>query len=309
MSRLGTSRVGKARSTKSSSIAEARRSRPKGLLNLPARSLTAGVNRRSRYASCSTVLPSPKSGIARKSTFLNSMPSGSAHTRRITKVSAPCRLIPSANKSGHPGLHVTAQLELEGAGSADRSEKPSRPAVTRGAALVSSTALLTLDLAQPLRHADLLIKRVESGLDGGQRGLGAIGATGRAGQGQPAAGFRMWSWQALASQQQQGEDKSPVPARAGTLPGGGQFGLELETRRELRRDGPLVGLLPGTGASGGERNSDLREARPARAGSSVAAILPTLSGCCGSRGRSLRLLQKHTRDMCATLKRKKTRPS
>jgi hypothetical protein len=54
-SRFGTRLVGRARSMKSRSVADWRRSRPTGGLNFPARTLANGEKRASRYASCRTV--------------------------------------------------------------------------------------------------------------------------------------------------------------------------------------------------------------------------------------------------------------
>jgi hypothetical protein len=88
MSRFGAIAVGNPRSMNARSVAETSRSSPIGPLNLPARTFKAGVKRKSKYASCSTVVPAPKSGITLKSKFLKSVPSNTGRTRRRTKVSA-----------------------------------------------------------------------------------------------------------------------------------------------------------------------------------------------------------------------------
>ena len=111
-SRFGTSAVGSARSTKSRSCADTRRSRPKGLLNLPARSFTAGVKRRSRIRILQDRAAFAEVGHERKSTLPKIVPSSTGRTRRMTNVSAMPRGRDRRCRSGHrPACSRAASVE------------------------------------------------------------------------------------------------------------------------------------------------------------------------------------------------------
>jgi len=85
--RLGTRLVGSPRSAKPTSVADWSRSRPIGGLNLPARTVNAGVNVASQYASKRVGDVPPKSGIRHASKYLPTAASRIGRARRISRSS------------------------------------------------------------------------------------------------------------------------------------------------------------------------------------------------------------------------------